>query len=157
MNLPEEEAEKFRFENPRVFPFERFPKIAAAENPFVTQRQVEWMDLDVYGHVNNVIYVNYAEEAAAQDFSDREWNPVKMAEAGLVIVTKRVHVKYLSIAEWGEMLNISTHMLSVNETGGSRYVGMTRADGFPVAQCIMDWELVDRNSGEVQPLPYGLR
>jgi YbgC/YbaW family acyl-CoA thioester hydrolase len=152
-SLPEEEIERLRVENPRVFPFERFPKISAVENSFVTQRQVEWMDLDSYEHVNNVIYVNYAEEAAAQDFSARGWSPVKLAEAGLGVVTKRVHIQYLSIAEWGETLNISTHPLAVNDTGGSRYVGMTRADGSPVAECIMDWELVDRKSGEARPLP----
>jgi len=157
MNLPEEEADKFRFENPRVFPFERFPKIAAVENPFVTQRQVEWMDLDIYDHVNNVIYVNYAEEAAAQDFSARGWSPVRLTEAGLAVVTKRVHVQYLSIASWGETLNISTHQLSVNDTGGSRYIGMTSATGSTVAECILDWELVDRKSGEARPLPDGLR
>jgi len=152
-NLPEEEADKFRFENPRVFPFERFPKIAAVENPFVTQRQVESMDLDVYDHVNNVIYVNYAEEAAAQDFSSKGWSPAKLAEANLVIATRRVHIQYLSIASWGETLNISTHPLQVKETGGSRYVSITRADGSLVAECILDWELVDRKSGEARPLP----
>ena len=156
-NLPEEEVERFRLENPRMFPFERFPKVAAAENPFVTRRQVEWMDLDVYDHVNNVIYVNYAEEAAAQDFSSRGWTPVRLTEANLAVVTRRVHIQYLSIAEWGDTLNISTHMLEVEDTGGSRYVSMTRADGSPVAECIMDWELVDRKSGEARPLPQGLR
>ena len=35
INLPEEEIGKFRLENPRAFPFERFPKIAVVENPFV--------------------------------------------------------------------------------------------------------------------------
>jgi YbgC/YbaW family acyl-CoA thioester hydrolase len=157
MNLPEEEIEKFRFENPRVFPFERFPKIGAVEDPSVTQRHVEWMDLDIYDHVNNVIYVNYAEEAAAQDFTARGWSPAKLTEAGLAVVTKRVHVQYLSIASWGETLNISTHMLNIHETGGSRYVGFTRADGSPVAECILDWELVDRKSGEARPLPDELR
>ena len=157
INLPEEEIGKFRLENPRVFPFERFPKVAAVENPFVTQRQVEWMDLDVYDHVNNVIYINYAEEAAIQDFSSRGWTPAKLAEANLTIATRRVHIQYLSIAAWGETLNISTHMLEVKDTGGSRYVRMTRADGSPVAECIMDWELVDRKSGEARPLPDELR
>jgi len=156
-NLPEEEIEKFRLESPRVFPFERFPKIAAVENPFVTQRQVEWMDLDVYDHVNNVIYVNYAEEAAAQDFTARGWSPIKLAGAGLNVVTKRVHVQYLSIAEWGETLNLATHQFKVSDMGGSRYVGMTHADGSPVAECIMDWELVDRKSGEARSLPDELR
>ncbi len=115
------------------------------------------MDLDSYEHVNNVIYVNYAEEAAAQDFSARGWTPARLAEAGLGMVTKRVHIQYLSIASWGEMLNISTHQFKVNDTGGSRYVSMTHADGSPVAECIMDWELVDRKSGQARPLPDELR
>jgi YbgC/YbaW family acyl-CoA thioester hydrolase len=157
MSMPEEEANKFRLENPRVFPFERFPKIAPAEAPYTMQRQVEWMDLDSYEHVNNVIYVNYAEEAAARDFSSKGWSPTKLAEANLTIVPRRVHIQYLSSAIWGETLNISTRMLEVNDTGGSRYVGMTRGDGSLVAECIMDWELVDRQSGEARPLPVELR
>ncbi len=48
-------------------------------------------------------------------------------------------------------------MLNLNETGGSRYVGVTRADGSPVAECILDWELVDRQSGEARFLPNELR
>ena len=154
---PDGLMDQFRFENPRVLPFERFPKIAAVENLFVTQRQVEFMDLDVYDHVNNVVYVNYAEEAAAQDFSARGWTPAKLTEANLVIAIRRVHIQYASIASWGETLNISTHMIEVKDTGGSRYVDMKRADHSPVAECILDWELVDRKSGEARPLPDGLR
>jgi len=155
-NPPDDVSERLRLDDPRVFPFERFPKIAAVEKSFVMQRQVEWMDLDSYEHVNNVIYVNYAEEAAAQEFAARGWTLAKLKEAGLGVATRRVHIQYLSIAEWGEMLNISTHMLSLNKTGGSRYVGMTRADGSLVAECILDWELVDRKNGEARPLPDGL-
>jgi YbgC/YbaW family acyl-CoA thioester hydrolase len=156
-NLPEDEVVSFRIENPRIFPFERFPKIAAVENPFIMHRQVEWMDLDSYEHVNNVIYINYAEEAAAQDFASRGWSPVKLAEAGLTIATRRVHVQYLSIASWGETLSISTHLFDVKDTCASRYVGITRTDGTPVAECILDWELVDRRNGESRSLPDELR
>jgi hypothetical protein len=48
-------------------------------------------------------------------------------------------------------------MLAVTETGGSRYLGIVRADGSSVAECILDWELVDRKSGEVRSLPVELR
>ena len=157
ISLSEEEIVKFRLEDPRVFPFERFPKVAAVENPFVTQRQVEWMDLDIYDHVNNVIYVNYAEEAAAQEFAARGWSPARLTETGLGVVTKRLHMQYLSIASWGEILNVATHPLAVRDTGGSRYVSLIRSDGSPVAECIMDWELVDRKSGEARSLPDELR
>ncbi len=156
MNLPEEEIERFRLDDPRVFPFERFPKIATAQGSFVMQRRVELMDLDSYEHVNNVTYINYAEEAAAQDFSGRGWSPAKLAEDGLRIATRRIQIQYLSLAVWGETLHISTHMLQTSETGGSRYIGMTHADGSLVAECILDWELMDRKSGEARLLPDGL-
>ncbi len=154
---PEDLIDKLRAENPRVFPFERFPKITSVETPYMMQRQVELMDLDVYDHVNNAIYIDYAEEAAAQDFSSKGWSPAKLAEANLTIATRRVQIQYLSLATWGETLNISTHMLKVKDTGGSRYVGITRADSSPVAECIMDWELVERKSGEARALPDELR
>jgi acyl-CoA thioester hydrolase len=155
--LPEEDVDTFRLESPRVFPFERFPKVAKIENAFTMQRQVEWMDLDTYDHVNNVIHVNYAEEVAAQEFAARGWSPLKLAEADLGVVTRRVHVQYLSIAEWGETLNVSTQMLNLHEMGGTRYVSITRADGSSVAECMLDWELVDRKSGEARSLPDELR
>jgi YbgC/YbaW family acyl-CoA thioester hydrolase len=156
VSLPEDVIDRFRLDNPRVFPFERFPKVASVETPYTMQRQVEAMDLDVYEHVNNAIYLDYAQEAAAQAFSAQGWPPMKLAEANLAIVTRRVHIQYLSVATWGETLNISTQMLNVKDTGGSHYVSMTRADDSPVTECIMDWELIDRKSGEAQPLPDGL-
>lgn len=155
-NLPEEEIVKFRLEDPRRFPFERFPRIAPVESSFTMQRQVEWMDLDAYEHVNNAVYVSYAEEAAAQDFSARGWPPARLAEAGLMITVRRIHVQYLSLAVWGEALKISTHSLRTGDTGGSRYVGMAHADGSFAAECILDWELVDRKSGETRLLPQEL-
>jgi len=156
VSLPEDVIDRFRLENPRVLPFERFPKIMAVENPHMMQRQVEWMDLDVQEHVNNAVYFNYAEEAAAQAFLTQGWSPAKLAGANLIIAIRRVHIQYLSIASWGETLNISTRLLEVKDTGGSRYVGMTHADGSPVAECILDWELVDRKSGEARSLPKEL-
>ena len=81
---------------------------------------------------------------------------MKLAEANLAIVTRRVHIQYLSMATWGETLNISTQMLNVKDTGGSDYVSMTRADRSPVTECILDWELIDRKSGAARPLSGGL-
>ena len=149
---PEEIINNFRLDEPRIFPFERFPKIAIPDHSFVMQRQVEWGDLDALEHVNNAIYVTYAEEAAAQELATRGWTPVKLAEHKLTVATRRVHIQYLSPAVWGETLTISTHPFSVNETGGTRYVGMSRADGSLVCECILDWDLCDRQSGEPKDL-----
>lgn len=157
VSLPDDVIDRFRLENPRVFPFERFPKIAPVESSFVMSRQVESMDLDLYGHVNNSVFMNYAEEAAAQDFSAQGWAPTKLSEGNLRIATRRVQIQYLALASWGETLTVSTHILDVKDSGGSRYIGMARADDTLVAECILDWELVDRKSGEARPLPDALR
>ncbi len=150
---PEEIIENFRLETPREFPFERFPKIPAAENAFTMQREVEWQDLDALEHVNNAIYVTYAEEAAARELTTRGWSPVQLASAGLKVVTRRLQIQYLSPAVWGETLTIATHPLTETSTGGTRYVGMTRADGSPVCEALLDWELVDRQSGATREWP----
>ena len=148
INLPEEEVGRFRLEHPRVFPFERFPKVAGVENPFTIQRQVQLMDLDTYEHVNNATYVNYAEEIIAQKFALNGLSSVKLAGVSAAMAIRRVHIRYLSIASWNETLNISTHSLATQDTHGSEYVGITRGDGTAVAECILDWELIDRKSGD---------
>ena len=154
---PRDIIDNFRLDEPRTFPFERFPKIPGFEGAFVSQRVVEWGDLDALEHVNNAIYVTYAEEAAAQDLAARSWTPVRLAERHLAVATRRIHIQYLSPVVWGETLTISTHPLTLGETGGARYVGMTRADGSSVCECILGWELVDRETGAARKLPDGLR
>lgn len=153
---PEKIIENFRLEEPRVFPFERFPKITPSASPYISQRQVEWQDLDALEHVNNAVYVSYAEEAAMQQLSTLGWSSSRLAEQKLGFATQRVHVQYLSPAVWGESLVISTHSLSVQQSGGLRYVGFARTDGSAVAECILDWRLVDRETGTERHLPDGL-
>ncbi len=156
-NPPEAIIENFRIETPRIFPFERFPKIEPHPAPFTFQRQVEWGDLDALEHVNNAAYVTLAEEAAARHHAHCGWPPAALAESNLKVATRRIHIQYLSPALWGEPLNISTHPISLHQTGGTRIVSMTRPDTTPVCECLLGWELCDRATGQPRPLPAELR
>ncbi len=156
-NPPEDIIDNFRLDEPRIFPFERFPKIAPAKSAYVSQRLVEWQDLDAFEHVNNAVYTSYAEEAAAQELSAHGWDPLRLSMQKLSISTQRIHIQYLSPAVWGENLIISTHSLHLQQDGGSRYVGITRTDGSVVAECILDWKLINRETGTIQQLPDGLQ
>jgi len=154
---PEAIIDNFRLEAPRVFPFERFPKLPAVPGAvFNDQRQVEWQDLDALEHVNNAIYVTYAEEAAARHLASLGWTPQRLVEENIRLATRRLQIQYLSPAVWGETLTISTHLLELQSDGGSRYVGMTRADGSLVAECILDWAALERQSGAERQLPVEL-
>ncbi|HEY3311017.1 MAG TPA: acyl-CoA thioesterase [Anaerolineales bacterium] len=150
---PADVIDNFKLEQPRIFPFERFPKIDPPVVSFTHQRKVEWQDLDAMEHVNNAIYVTYAEEAGAQELAALGWPPAWLSEQKLAIATRRIHIQYQSPALWGENLSVCTHELSLQQYGGSRYVGFSREDGSQVAECIQDWRLVDRESGLEQPMP----
>lgn len=152
-NLPEKIIANFRLDDPRVLPFERFPRIQPTQNAFISRRQVEWQNLDTLEHVNNAVYVTFAEEAAAQELAACGWPPSRMAAEKLALATRRVHIQYQSPALWGEELIIATHTFNRQPCGGSRYAGITRKDGSAVAACILDWSLVQRESGVEQPLP----
>ncbi len=155
-NPPEEIINNFKIAVPRIFPYERFPKISTPVKTFTNQRQVEWQDLDALEHVNNSIYVTYAEEIALQELSAYGWNQARLSQENLAINTRRIHIQYLSPALWGETLMISTHALDIQQDGGTRYVGICREDGSSVAECILDWNLIDRETGGDQPLPEDL-
>jgi len=152
-NPPEDVIEHFRLEEPRVFPYDRFPKISSAETVFTTARQVEWHDLDAQEHVNNAVYLTYAEETILQEFSTLGWSPARLAQGNLGLAIRRVHIQYLSPAVWGEKLVLSSHELQMHASGGRHYVHILRADQSNVAECILDWQLVDKHTGAEQLLP----
>jgi YbgC/YbaW family acyl-CoA thioester hydrolase len=155
---PEQIIEHFRIDNPRVFALERFPRVSPApEAAFVMQRQVEVQDVDASDIVNNAVYAAYAEEAAARALSAVGWSPAYLKSQGLAIVNRRLHIQYQSPAFWGDKLKVITYLLELGNTGGSRYVSIERAgDRTGIAECIMDWLLVDQVTGEAQPLPLSL-
>lgn len=155
---PQHFMENFRVEPPRVISSQRFPRRPPAPpGAFTVQRRVEWQDLDALEHVNNATYVTYAEEAAAQALAASGWSPAQFKTQGLRVASRRIHIQYQSPAVWGEQLNIVTYPLASGQTGGTRYVGMTRAvDGSSVAECIVEWVLADRATGEPRAVPVSL-
>ncbi len=146
----------FEMDNPLVFPSSRFPKIKLPQNTFTCQRQVEWSDLDAQEHVNNAVYVSYAEEAAMKQFSSLGWTPQRFAAENLALQLMRTHIQYQSPATWGEIILLSSHSIQREKDGGSHYTAMTRSDGSPVAECIMDWKMINRLTGETLALPIEL-
>ena len=53
---------------------------------------VRWADLDALGHVNNVVYVDYLQEARVDMFRSHAGLPAREMEDGLVVA--RTQVRY---------------------------------------------------------------
>lgn len=155
MAAPEGLIQNLRMENPRSIPRQAFPKLhAPGETAFVTQRSVEWRDLDWQEHVNNSIYPAYAEEAGAQALAALGWSPAEQKAAGYAVTNRRVHIQYQSPAAWGQRLNVLTRLIELKPAGGTWYVEMEGdPDHEQTARCVLEWSTIDRDTGEEKALP----
>jgi YbgC/YbaW family acyl-CoA thioester hydrolase len=155
---PEHAIASLTTEQPRVFAHRKFPKFqiqrAAA---FITRRAVEWRDLDSMEHVNNANYATFAEDAATQALAEMGWSPAQFKSQGFAVLHKRVQIRYLSPASWGETLDVTTSLVDLNPAGGVWYVDIKRAsDHEPIVDCTLEWSLADRTSREGLVLPESL-
>lgn len=139
-------------------PRERFP---APQRPptdtFTQRRRVEWRDIDPAQHVNNSVYLAYAEDAAVEASMAIGWPPARMRENGFEVRVTRHRIEYKISAVLGDDLDIVTWLDMRDGDTATRYFEMTRAhDGSVVAQALADIEWIDtaRGSRIAVPLAY---
>jgi acyl-CoA thioester hydrolase len=120
---------------------------------FTTAWRVRSYELDGNGHVNNAVYLAYAEEIAtlhaeALGFG-REWT---LAQGGVWVV-HRHQIVYRRPAVYGDMVELTT---SVVEMRGARAVRQTLiglVEGPPLAVVRTEWVWVRARYGRPGRLP----
>ena len=135
-------------DRPTPFTIADFPHVAA-----ITTR---WMDNDVYGHVNNVVYYSFFDTAVngyllahgVLDFA-------KGATVGLVVETRCTYFKPVAFPDAVRAGLRVAHL----GTSSVRYeVGIFRdSDDSAAAQGHFVHVYVDRDSNRPVPLPAGLK
>jgi YbgC/YbaW family acyl-CoA thioester hydrolase len=159
VEAPGELIERFRLEQPTVIPYQRFPR--PPEPPasaYRMHRQVEWRDMDMFAHVNNAVYADYCDEAAAQALAALGWPPSRFIELGLALENRRLHIQFQEPALWGEALEISTFAFDLTECGGQRWTIIQRAaDHGPVAAQLTGWQLNGWDDAQPCSMPGELR
>jgi YbgC/YbaW family acyl-CoA thioester hydrolase len=155
---PDHIIEQLRIDNPRVIPHQKFPKLQLnREAAFVSQKTVEWRDLDAQEHVNNANYAAFAEDAATLALGASGWSPSRFKTQGLAVMNQRVQIQHQSPALWGETLDVVTSLVGLKPTGGVWHIEITRtSDREPIVQCMIEWSLANRISGEERILPDSL-
>lgn len=158
VRVPEQIIDNFLMENPRTIEQQKLPKFhTQPETAFVTQREVEWRDLDSLEHVNNATYATFAENATAQALATVGWPPSQFKTEGIAVRNRRFHIQYQSPAVWGDTLKVATYLVGLSAAGGTWYVEIERvSDSESIVQCVLEWSVVNRGSGEEQTVPDSL-
>jgi acyl-CoA thioester hydrolase len=124
---------------------------------FTTRWRVRSYELDSNGHVNNAVYLAYAEEVAvlhaeALGFG-REWT---LAQGGAWVVRKH-EVVYHRPARLGDELELTTTVLSMHGARGIRQTRIARVDDALLAEIATEWVWVRASDGRPLRVPEDLR
>src|SRR5438552_1058780 len=92
--------------------------------------RVRHYEMDSLGHVNNAVYLNYAEEAAIEHARQLGFDEARWRELGGAWVVRRHEIDYRLAAVAGDELDVTTGITAMNRVSATRRTTMVRvADG----------------------------
>jgi acyl-CoA thioester hydrolase len=131
--------------------WEREGNIPAMEGfRFVCPQEVSFRDLDVFGHVNNAVYLTYIENARIGYM--REVLGIESLEDLLVIVAK-VNVDFRSRASLGETLEIGARVARIGTKSFEMEHEIHGPDGRLVAAATTTLVTFDYRGDSTMPVP----
>jgi acyl-CoA thioester hydrolase len=130
-----------------------------AQDPlsFTARWPVRQYEVDRNGHVNNAVYLNYAEELAARHSELIGFGQDWASRHGGSWVTRRHEITYLSAARFGDELELTVRVELVRGVRGQRRTTIVQQrDGDPVAEIFTEWVWVRHSDGRPAPVPRPL-
>jgi acyl-CoA thioesterase FadM len=147
--------DRFRIDDPRSFPTQRFPKFGKSPtNSFSIQRSVEWGNLDTLVHLNNAEAMRFADEVLLQFLKSLGWSPDRLFNSGLTITPRRIHVKYQEPGLWADPLRVETYSIEILENSVTNAILVQReSDLKDIMQAVYQWGMADLKTGQERVLP----
>jgi acyl-CoA thioester hydrolase len=115
-------------------------------------------DIDELGHVSNIAYVRWIQDAATQHSASVGFNWEDYRRIGGVFVVRRHEIDYLSSALLGDRIEIATHVESWRGATSERKTRIVRVqDGAELARAHTRWAYVSLETGRPSRIPEALK
>jgi acyl-CoA thioester hydrolase len=133
------------------------PIQANASSAYEYEFDVPPSAIDVNGHVNNVEFVRWMQEAAVRHF-ESVGGAAALAALGAIWVVRTHRVEYLRPALPGERLRVRTWVADFRRVQSLRRYEFARSEGGAVlVKGETDWVLVDVATGRPKSIPQEMR
>jgi acyl-CoA thioester hydrolase len=111
-------------------------------------------EIDEQGHVNNVVYVAWMQDAALAHSAALGWTPGRYLQLGAGWVARSHHIDYLRSAVAGDEIVVQTHVAEMKRaTSCRKYKVIRRADGELLAKAETHWAFIDYTTGKPTRIP----
>lgn len=116
--------------------------------------RVRHYECDAYGHVNNVNYLRYMQEAAFDASAAAGYDLARYAEMGFHWLVRDSDIEYLRPARYADSVIVRTWVADFRRVRSRRaYEFRVAASGGLAARAHTDWVLVDSATGAPAPIP----
>jgi acyl-CoA thioester hydrolase len=124
---------------------------------YTTRWRVRSYEIDQNGHVNNAVYLNYAEALTVEHAEAAGYGRSWAAAHGGAWVVRRHEIEYLRAARMGDELELTVRVELVRGVRGVRRTTVARvADELPVARVLSEWVWVRLVDGRPARVPQEL-
>jgi acyl-CoA thioester hydrolase len=131
--------------------------ISPDHRAYTTRLRVRTYELDGNGHVNNAVYLNWAEQIATEHTETAGFGPAWLQARGGAWVVRRHEITYHRPAIYGDELELTTCALSLKGARGLRQTTITRlADATLIAELHTEWVWVRVQDGRPSRVPEEL-
>jgi len=104
-------------------------------------------ECDFYGHVNQVNYLRYMQEAAIGASAAVGYEEARYRQLGTIWFIRELEIEYFSPLKLGDTVHIATWVGDFRRVRSRRFYEMTRtSDNAPVARANVDWIYLDRET-----------
>jgi acyl-CoA thioester hydrolase len=133
--------------------------VASTVDPLVYRARwrVRSYEIDQNGHVNNAVYLNYAEALTVEHAEEAGYGRAWSEARGGGWVLRRHEIQYHRPAVPGDELDLVVRVELVRGVRGVRRTTITRvADGALVAEVLSEWAWLRRSDGRPVRVPAEL-
>jgi acyl-CoA thioester hydrolase len=124
---------------------------------FTTRWRVRSYELDSNGHVNNAVYLAYAEEVAVLHAEARGFGHEWTAQQGGAWVVRKHDIVYHRPARLSDQLELTTTVLEMRGARGLRRTRIELVEGPLLTEIETEWVWVRVADGRPTRLPEELR
>ena len=127
------------------------------KKPFIYHVQIDRGDIDDQGHVNNVTYVKWMEQAATAHSTSCGYDWQRYKELGASFFVRRHEVEYLAQSFLDDPIVIATWPDKMEKfTALRRYQIVRVSDGQTLVRAMTTWIFVDQLSHRPRRMPEEL-
>ena len=126
--------------------------------PFTYPLTVQPADIDNLGHVSNLVYLRWVQEAAIAHSTALGFPEAAYLARGEAWVVRRHEIDYLLPAQPGDLLTIETRVATMSAASSVRKTRVLRAsDGTVLCKAATDWVYVELARARPRRVPEEIR